>query len=172
MAGLLVGAKADLSHEIRISSLISPSKGHHRLREFLGRNVQRVEIGARTEGIVMLPLKRLRTRLSIPLGLRQLGARHLNRSLWWRLKLLVPIIQSVNISSSCFHRQTRSYGRSIYPSSRVSPQFGKGYKSNIRFLTIGTCFFAATILKKNVSYGWFFAMINVVVARNVIIYLD
>ena len=36
----------------------------------------------------MLPLNRRRTRLSIPLGLRQLEERHLNRSLWWRLKLL------------------------------------------------------------------------------------
>ena len=36
----------------------------------------------RTEGMVMVPLKRLRTLLSIPLGLRQLGSTHLNRSLW------------------------------------------------------------------------------------------
>lgn len=35
-----------------------------------------------TEGMAMVPRKRLRTRLSMPLGLRQLGSRHLNRSLW------------------------------------------------------------------------------------------
>lgn len=36
----------------------------------------------RTEGMVMVPLKRLRTRLSIPLGLRQLALRRMNRSHW------------------------------------------------------------------------------------------
>lgn len=37
-----------------------------------------------------MPLKRLRTRLSIPLGLRHAASTHLKRSLWWRMKRLVP----------------------------------------------------------------------------------
>ena len=46
-----------------------------------------------TEGIARLPLNRLRTRLSIPLGLRHAESRHLKRSLWWRMKRLVPAIR-------------------------------------------------------------------------------
>jgi hypothetical protein len=39
----------------------------------------------------MLDLKRLRTRLSIPLGLRHDSGTHLKRSDWWRKKRLVPV---------------------------------------------------------------------------------
>ncbi len=39
----------------------------------------------------MFDLKRLRTRLSIPLGLRHDSGTHLKRSDWWRKKRLVPI---------------------------------------------------------------------------------
>jgi len=39
----------------------------------------------------MLLLKRLRTRLSIPLGLRHDEGTHLKRSDWWRQKVLVPM---------------------------------------------------------------------------------
>jgi hypothetical protein len=49
----------------------------------------------RTEGITWLPLNRLRTRLSIPLGLRHAAATRIKRSLWWRLKVLVPITTHV-----------------------------------------------------------------------------
>ena len=47
--------------------------------------------GGRTEGMGMFDLKRLRTRLSIPLGLRHDSGTHLKRSDWWRVKRLVPI---------------------------------------------------------------------------------
>lgn len=46
---------------------------------------------ARTEGMGMFDLKRLRTRLSIPLGLRHDSGTHLKRSDWWRQKRLVPV---------------------------------------------------------------------------------
>lgn len=49
----------------------------------------------RTEGIGMLLLKRLRTRLSIPLGLRHDSPTHLKRSDWWRQKRLVPVSRLV-----------------------------------------------------------------------------
>lgn len=39
----------------------------------------------------MVPLKRLRTQLSIPLGLRHEGSTRAKRSLWWRKKRLVPV---------------------------------------------------------------------------------
>ena len=39
----------------------------------------------------MFDLKRLRTRESIPLGLRHDSGTHLKRSDWWRLKVLVPV---------------------------------------------------------------------------------
>jgi hypothetical protein len=38
----------------------------------------------------MFDLKRLRTRESIPLGLRHDSGTRLKRSDWWRLKVLVP----------------------------------------------------------------------------------
>lgn len=47
----------------------------------------------------MLLRKRLRTRLSIPLGLRQDGSRRLKRSCWWRSKRLVPVQRSVSIGA-------------------------------------------------------------------------
>lgn len=52
-----------------------------------------------TEGMGMLLLKRLRTRLSIPLGLRHDEGTHLKRSDWWRQKVLVPV-QRVSLMSS------------------------------------------------------------------------
>jgi hypothetical protein len=55
----------------------------------------------RTEGMGMLPLKRLRTRLSIPLGLRHDSGTHLKRSDWWRKKRLVPVHS--HVSPLIFH---------------------------------------------------------------------
>lgn len=52
-----------------------------------------------TEGMGMLLLKRLRTRLSIPLGLRHDEGTHLKRSDWWRQKVLVPV-QRISLMSS------------------------------------------------------------------------
>lgn len=49
--------------------------------------------GKPTEGMGMLLLNRLRTRLSIPLGLRHDEGTHLKRSDWWRQKVLVPIFR-------------------------------------------------------------------------------
>ena len=104
VAGLLVGAIADL--EVAIESVsqcfsvrraypsispaptspppVSPSQTPR-----LGTNPPQDE-WPRTEGMARLPLNRLRTRLSIPLGLRHAASRHLNLSLWWRMKPLVP----------------------------------------------------------------------------------
>jgi hypothetical protein len=74
-AGLLVGAIADLESQVSAPSpsIHPPDKSLFSVR--LGE-------AARTEGMAMVPRKRRRTRLSIPLGLRQLGSTHLNRSLW------------------------------------------------------------------------------------------
>lgn len=45
-----------------------------------------------TLGIGAVPLNLLLTALSIPFGFRQFGLTHLKRSLWWRLKRLVPVL--------------------------------------------------------------------------------
>lgn len=55
----------------------------------------------RTEGIGRLLLKRLRTRLSIPLGLRHDEGTHLKRSDWWRQKVLVPVDCQLSVVFSC-----------------------------------------------------------------------
>lgn len=55
----------------------------------------------RTEGIGRLLLKRLRTRLSIPLGLRHDEGTHLKRSDWWRQKVLVPMDCQLSVVFSC-----------------------------------------------------------------------
>lgn len=52
----------------------------------------------------MLPLKRLRTRLSIPLGLRHDSGTHLKRSDWWRKKRLVPVQFTVSPQFSGYPR--------------------------------------------------------------------
>ena len=52
------------------------------------------DTGKHTEGMGMLLLNRLRTRLSIPLGLRHDEGTHLKRSDWWRQKVLVPVFVS------------------------------------------------------------------------------
>lgn len=73
VAGLLVGAVADLG-AVRMLRVRDSEREH----------------GQRTEGMAMLPRKRRRTRLSIPLGFLQLGSTHLKRSDWWRKKRAVP----------------------------------------------------------------------------------
>lgn len=75
VAGLLVGAEADLSR------IASAPPFPTRAGVPAGLAAAWIAV-ARTVGILVLPLKRRRTRLSIPLGLRQLRSRHLNRSLW------------------------------------------------------------------------------------------
>ena len=55
----------------------------------------------RTEGIGRVLLKRLRTPLSIPLGLRHAEGTHLKRSDWWRQKVLVPVGLRCSQSSVC-----------------------------------------------------------------------
>jgi len=149
------------------------------------------------------PLKRRRTALSIPLGLRHEGATHLNRSDWWRLKRLVPVTIHVSPSNCAIPIVSNYIVESLLDEHRPSivepetvvfecrfifslhfvaaifnpylPSFsinavhvvdrskgdaiqakGKRERSgfeNIRFLTIGMCFLAATILKrKNRQY--------------------
>lgn len=78
--GLLVAAIADLSLSAW-SSLHFP-------------------LGIRTEGIAGTLLKRLRTALSIPLGLRQAGETHLKRSDWWRRNCFVPVVAVRSLSLS------------------------------------------------------------------------
>lgn len=68
VAGLLVGAVTDLRYPSMLVVLSSEYMGLYR--------------GVRTEGMAIWPLKRRRTALSIPLGLRHEGATHLNRSDW------------------------------------------------------------------------------------------
>lgn len=95
VAGLLVGAVADLGGVFV------------RERSPRGRNPARQE---RTEGMAMLPRKRRRTRLSIPLGFLQLGSRHLKRSDWWRKKREVPVHRvNIGLERACapaWHRGT------------------------------------------------------------------
>lgn len=123
----------------------------------------------RTLGMVMVPRKRLRTRLSMPLGLRQLESTHLNRSLWWRLKLFRSAQNPVNNRRSNSHvafpqlknsptrpNQFPSSTLGGHSRSRRFRRYGRGEfvififfcnegRANIRFFTIGTCFLAETI---------------------------
>ena len=80
---LLVGAEADLRWGPRQKNIPKLSTGP-------GRQSSVERSSPRTDGITWLPRNRRRTRLSIPLGLRQLGATHLKRSLWCRMKRFVP----------------------------------------------------------------------------------
>ena len=102
VAGLLVGTIADLDGG-KIMSAVVP--------RFPNRESQQIPIPIvvlqfppgpstrqdprktepRTEGIARLLLKRLRTRLSIPLGLRHAAPTRIKRSLWWRMKPFVPV---------------------------------------------------------------------------------
>lgn len=141
----------------------------------------------------MLLLKRLRTRLSIPLGLRHDEGTHLKRSDWWRQKVLVPVQRVSLISSGSFFvlvlhpsawlwpvcplsasfLSSLAVNFSFHPSGIHSfnpqqthiPKPSKPFQTtitdrrvhvprghflrkkgqDIRFLTIGTCFFARTI---------------------------
>jgi hypothetical protein len=86
--------------------------------------------------MAMLPLNRLRTRLSMPLGFLQLGSTHLNRSLWNRLKRFVPV-QIVQVNFLLLLSAMASY-----PASRSSIMQAQVY---VRFFTIGTCFLEAVI---------------------------
>lgn len=72
VAGLLVGAIANLSLRISTSILF-----FRQVETFV-----RESRCQRTEGMAMVPRKRRRTRLSIPLGFLQLGSTRMNRSLW------------------------------------------------------------------------------------------
>jgi hypothetical protein len=100
VAGLLVGAIADLEARRRMVSGCSwfPAQrvpAHLQSDccslSFCSSSPSKTQKEQpRTEGIARLPLNRLRTRLSIPLGLRHAESKHLNRSLWWRMKRLVP----------------------------------------------------------------------------------
>jgi hypothetical protein len=101
-----------------------------------------------------LPLNRLRTRLSIPLGLRHAASRHLNLSLWWRMKPLVPVCQHARQHPSPLKKSIVGTESSL-PASKgacgvvggsanQSVERGQGSR-NVRFFTIGMCFLAATI---------------------------
>jgi hypothetical protein len=82
VAGLLVGTEADLDRS-KSSQSSTPLAFRAVCRPF-----SRSE---RTEGMTWVPLNRLRTRLSIPLGLRHFDDRHLKRSAWCLLNVLVPV---------------------------------------------------------------------------------
>ena len=77
--GLLVATVSDL-----LLLLVRSSQG----------SLQILQQRKHTEGMGMLLLNRLRTRLSIPLGLRHDEGTHLKRSDWWRQKVLVPVFVS------------------------------------------------------------------------------
>lgn len=91
MPRLLVGAEADLG--AKLASAMEPC---HPPESTLKRRNPREGGMERTDGITWLPRNRLRTRLSMPLGLRQLAATHLNRSLWCREKRFVPVEQQLS----------------------------------------------------------------------------
>lgn len=59
-------------------------------------------------GMGITLLKRRRTALSIPLGLRQFDGTHLKRSDWWRQKRLVPVIVRCWLSESSGRRARRT----------------------------------------------------------------
>lgn len=71
----------------------------------------------------MLLLNRLRTRLSIPLGLRHDEGTHLKRSDWWRQKVLVPVFVSFFSLDLCclsVHGVRASVHSNPYPVPGVS----------------------------------------------------
>ena len=92
VAGLLVGAEADLWSQ-KESDDQPFVLGHFPMTAFPARQVLRLVVGKRTMGILVLPLNRLRTRLSIPLGLRHDRSTHLKRSLWCRLNWGLSVIE-------------------------------------------------------------------------------
>lgn len=185
VAGLLVGAIADLEARYKsrlVSRLIdlnfpiifpTITRGAS-LSRGLGQSNPAVPVqirsvffhhrimAKRTEGIARVPLKRRRTRLSIPLGLRHAESTRIKRSLWWRMKPLEPVHQYfVNILvprvfASLFRRLLSGNGGDgvVGPRARASKGISIFFSSagvaelrkNVRFLTIGTCFLAATIL--------------------------
>lgn len=98
--GLLVGTETDLKCERALVSDCPRGKGPSIVSQVGASNIPPLPkflsssagLGAeRTEGMVMLPRKRRRTRLSIPLGLRHDRSTRIKRSLWWRLKSFVPV---------------------------------------------------------------------------------
>ena len=114
-------------------------------------------------GIGAWPLNRRRMALSIPFGLRQFGARHLKRSLWWRLKRVVPIFHGLSIPlflllsnlADCSIFKLRYW---TLPSTGARSEYrgalfdeGGLRIINVRFFTIGTCFCAETIWNNVVS---------------------
>lgn len=154
MLGLLVGAIADLELPALASNCADqnprPNRSHipdislvfpPLARRWPGPVCREVP---RTDGIARLPLNRLRTRLSIPLGLRHAASTHLKRSLWWRMKPLVPAYYTIVNDPS--HMQPHI--GVVVVGSRRAGVFGV----DIRFLTIGTCFFAETILTACCQY--------------------
>ena len=140
--------QVQLSLHATLPPLPSPSKEQQNHGRLIGRSRKQ-----RTEGIAAWPLKRLRTRLSIPLGLRQLEATRIKRSLWWRLKCAVPEKQH---SRQHHHPRWAIRGRArrcSVASWRRWPEIeraglvragGRGLE-DVRFFTMGTCFLAETI---------------------------
>lgn len=99
--GLLVATVSDLYRQN--ASVFAA--GHYEIRH-CGNGIS-------TEGMGMLLLNRLRTRLSIPLGLRHDEGTHLKRSDWWRQKVLVPV-QRVSVLSSVSFSCSSSNNRLDY----------------------------------------------------------
>ena len=95
-------------------------------------------VGIRTLGIAACPLKRLRTRLSIPLGLRHEGSTPV------QCQILALVIR---LSRYLTHKAVRLVAVEalrIYR-GRQSRIRDYGGRCGVRFLTIATCFLAATI---------------------------
>lgn len=111
--GLLVATVSDLSNHIYQHSF---STDWRRNSEWI----------VRTEGIGRLLLKRRRTQLSIPLGLRHAEGTHLKRSDWWRQKVLVPVGLGCS-QSSVLCRGCVCIHISIYP--LVHPSFRFSFPS-------------------------------------------
>lgn len=104
-----------------------------------------------TLGMGAWPLNRLLTALSIPLGFLQLGSTHLKRSLWWRLKRAVPAFPQLNQqlsnsqTASSLRAGSAGNGATAVRSTAVCVCGCWARGIDVRFLTIGTCFLAATI---------------------------
>lgn len=142
VAGLLVGAIADLccgipSAKVRVASrLASHVSPLSEQRQFLLFYFRRV---VRTLGIAACPLNLLRTLLSIPLGFLHDGSTpvHICQNLSSRLPRCINLtfeavrLVAVEALGVCSFRQLRILFRRR--------------RSSVRFLTIGTCFLAATI---------------------------
>jgi hypothetical protein len=143
VSGLLVGAVANLAEIHSISKQLSCHASYSPL-SFKAAGRSKI----RTDGMAMLPLNRLRTRLSMPLGFRQLRSTHLNRSDWKRLKSFLPV-----------HRYPRQPSRrqKSFACESFLVKFGSGggcprEDCHVRFFTIGTCFFAGAICLKKYQY--------------------